>query len=52
MVMIIPGEPICGLEGVARPKGGIEGGVGGGLALLERGEGSLMFWPINLILAH
>ena len=41
--MIIPGEPICGLEGVARPKGGIEGGVGGGLALLERGIGSLMF---------
>ena len=40
--MIIPGEPICGLEGVARPKGGIEGGVGGALALLQRDVGSLL----------
>ena len=30
----IPGESICGLERVARAKGGVEGG---GLALLEGG---------------
>ena len=36
-MIMLPGESICGLERVARAKGGVEGGVGVALALLEGG---------------